>query len=401
MLRFFFTLFLLMTARLFATEPYHATISVPPVSASVASPNIHDLTMDLRAASLESIVPFYTPVSPLAVRINLRGIDVISSFAAGSTVLVVNIPQAGITQTFAGATRDDSFLLFKESIQNGGAGQKLLRAYARYSPIDPIAGNPNSLMAQMAQSDYLLGNLSPFSGCDPCWSSQPITHQFQAGTFATRAFSGGFDTTSVTLPLRYSYSPTGTWAFIFDMPLTYNRNGGASSVYTSTGTAFRLPITERWSLTSSARLGVGGSLDLCTSAGFFSAGVTSAYNYKLNNYILGLTNYAGYFTSINLWLDGINFNYHLHNYVFKNGISITSCNGFSFLNREINFNLYFEDSYFAKDRLYIRHFDEVGAFLITTHVNPCLDYDCLSLGFICQFGEKNYKGYTLKCIYQF
>ena len=192
-----------------ARQPYHATVTVDDVSAHVSAPNIVDLKNDLKTTSLEELLPVYTPVSPVSLGINLRGIGVAASFAANSTTLEVQIPQAGITASFTGGTRDDSLTLFKDFIHDAASGNKsrLLRAYARYSPIDPIAGNPNSLMAQMAQSDYLLGHLSPLSGCDSCWSAQPTIHQFQAGTYVNRGFSRGFDTTLVTLPLRYSYSP--------------------------------------------------------------------------------------------------------------------------------------------------------------------------------------------------
>lgn len=386
---------------LHAKQPYQAIVVVGPASAVVNAPNLVDLTHDLKSSSITELIPFYTPTSPVGIGINLRGIGIISSFAANSTDLIVNIPQAGITETFSGGTREESLHLLKDYIRDGGRDQRLLKAYAKFSPIDPIAGNPNSLMAQMAQADYLVGHLSPLSGCDCCWTSQPIIHQFQAGAYTGRAFSGGFDTTSITLPLRYSYSPTSDWAFVIDAPITYNRNGGASSIFSSLGFGLRLPLTCRWSLTPTARFGVGGTLDLCTSGSFLSTGITSVFNYSISDYVLSMTNYAGYFSSTNLWLTGINFNYNLHNYIFKNGLALTSCQGFCLCGRQLNFNLSFIDSLFTRDQLYIRHYDEVGIAFFTTNVNPCLDYDCLSLGFAYQFGQKDYKGYFVNLAYQF
>jgi hypothetical protein len=310
-----------------AREPYHATVTVDQESATVSAPNLVDLSRDLRSDNISQLIPIYTPASPASLEINLRGIDILSSFAADSTALVVTIPQAGITQTFDGGTRDASIQLLKDSIRDGGDRHRLLRAYARFSPIDPLAGNPNSLMANMAQSDYLLGRLSPLAGCGCCWSSQPLLHQFQAGSTIGRTFTKGFDTTLVTLPLRYSFSPDGAWALILDAPVTYLRNGGASSIYSSLGVGLRIPVTCDWSLTPIIRLGAGGTLDLCTSGCFFSSGLTSTFNLKLNRYVFSLTNYAGYVTSVNLWLSGINFSYNLHNYIFKNGLSVTTCAG--------------------------------------------------------------------------
>ena len=164
---------------------------------------------------------------------------------------------------------------------------------------------------------------------------------------------------------------------------------------------FRYPVTYNWSLTPIVRVGSGGSLDLCTAGAFFSTGLTSVFNYEIGDYVISLTDYASYITSINLWLTGVNFNYHLHNYIFKNGLSVTSCNAFSLCHRPVNVSLSFIDSCFTKDKLFIRHYDEIGISLIAQYVNPCLAYDCLSLGFSFQWGEKNYKGYFLNMVYQF
>jgi len=355
----------------------------------------------LNTANLESLIPFYTPNSPASLNFNIRGIEALASFPANSTTLVVAIPQAGTTQTFTGATRNDSITLFKDFIHDGGTNHNLLKAYPKYSPIDPIAGNPNSLMAQMAQADYLLGHLSPLSGCDCSWSAQPVVHQYQLGLTAGRAFCKGFDTTIVTIPLRYSYSPNLNWAFIIDAPLTYLRNGGASSLVGSLGLGFRLPITHNWSLTPTFRLGSGGSLDLCTSGNFVSPGLTSVYNFNIPNFVLSMTNSVGFYNSTNLWLSGVNFSYNLHNWVFKNGLSLTSCEGCHVCGRPLNFNVYVIDSAFEGSKLFMEHYDEIGFNLITNYINPCSNYDCLTLGFSYQFGQKDYRGYYLNLAYQF
>lgn len=384
-----------------AREPYRATVFVSGETASVDATNLVNLSRNLRSDAIESLIPIYTPTSPTAININLRGINVVTAFAAGSTTLNVFIPQAGITQSFDGGSRDNSVALFKEFIRDGGNSGRLLRGYARYSPIDPIAGNPNSLLAQMAQAEYLVGHLSPLAGCGCDWCAQPIVHQFQAGMRGGRAFSRGFDTTTFYLPLRYSYSPDLKAAFILDAPLTFNDNGGAYSIFSSLGVAFRYPITCNWSFTPTIRFGAGGSLDLCTAGSFISTGLTSVYNYPFKDTVISLTNYAGYYTSTNLWLGGVNFNYRLHTCIFKNGLSVTSCKPYTIGNYPLHFSASFVDSYFARERLYIKHYDEVEFSLITSGINPCIDYDCLIVGFAYQFGQKNYKGYFFNFTYQF
>lgn len=382
-------------------EPYHATVTVGNASKNVSAPNLVDLKRDLKTSNIQKFIPFYNPLSPASLNFNIRGIIALGSFPANSAALIVQIPQAGTEQIFTGAKREDSLTLFKDYLRDGGSHHKILKAYAKFSPIDPIAGNPNSLQAQMAQADYLMGHLSPLSGCDCSWQSQPLVHQYQLGLNAGRAFSKGFDTTAITFPLRYSFSPNLSWAFILDAPLTYLRNGGASSIVGSLGIGLRIPIMHDWSITPIVRTGAGGTLDLCTSGSFASIGMTSVYKYKMSSFVFSLTNYAGYFTTTNLWLTGVNFNYHLHNYIFKNGFSLTTCDGFVFCDRPINVSLSFQDACFTRDRLFIRHYDEIGVSIISHYLLPYFDYDCLSLGFSYQFGQKNYKGYFANLTYQF
>lgn len=253
----------------------------------------------------------------------------------------------------------------------------------------------------MAANDFELGKLSPLSGCECGWSAQPIIHQFQVGLRGGRAFSEGYDTTIVKLPLRYSYSPNLKWALIIDAPFSYIRNGGASSIAGSIGAGLRVPVGSNWSITSLFRLGSAGTLDLCTSGNFFSTGVLSQYNWKWSGFVLSLSNYAGYFTSTNFWLSGLNFNYHIQTYALKNGLSLTSCDWLCLFERPLNWSVSFVDTYFTKGGLFIRHYDEVGVSLITNYLNPCIDYDALIFGFTYQFGEKNYRGYLFNLDYQF
>lgn len=403
LLRTFCLLSLILSFKIdvFARQPYQAVVTVGTDHVTVNAPNLVDLRRNLQTNAIETLVPIYTPTSPVTFDINLRGLIALTSFAANSTVLIVNIPNAGISTSFDGGSRDASIALFKSYIQDGESIPQLLKAYAKYSPIDPIAGNPNSLIAKMAEADFLTANLSPLSSCNGCWNAQPIVHQFQAGTYGLRAFSKGYDTTTVTMPLRYSFSPDERLAFIIDAPFTYIRNGGASSVIGSLGVGLRIPVTFDWSLTAITRVGSGGSVDLACSGNFVSLGVLSLYNHRISYFSLSLINYIGFFTSTNLWLGGVNFNYHLQKTIFKNGLAITSCKEFTVFKRPLYFKVSFTDTFFGGNRFYLNHFDEIRVELFTTKINPCIHYDCLTLGFVYQFGQKNYKAYALNTTYQF
>ncbi len=392
---------LVVTQSLEAKKPFQAEVSVGTSIATVSATNLVDLSRDLKTQGIQKLIPLYTPTSATSIGINLRGIGIISAFQANSTVLDVAIPVAGIQTSFTGGTRDDSIALFKEYLRDGGTKHKLLKAYARYSPIDPVAGNPTSLIAELGRSDYAMGRLTPKSGCDCCYPAQPVRHQFQVGVQAARYFAKEFDTTSVALPLQYSFSPDFQQAFIIDAPLIFHDNGGAYSLIGSIGLGYRLPVTSNWSLTPIVRWGSGASLDLATSGSFVSSGLTSVYNFIIPQGVIAMTNYASYLTSTNLWLSGVNFNYRIQSWVFKNGLSFNTCEGYNCFGIPLDFGLSFVDTQFTAHHLFIRHFDEVTVSLITSGINPCLDYDDLSINLGYQFGQQGFRGYLFSCLYHF
>lgn len=401
-LKLMFVLLILSTS-VYGFDPYHAKITVDTTSATVGEPNILNLVQELKSTAIEKLIPIYTPTSAASFKFNLRGIKATASFAANSTAFNVQFPQLGFNQTFTGSTREDSLKLFEEFVKEDAANshKNFFQKHAELTPIDPIAGNPNSLMNQMAQSSYLMGRLSPLSGCDPCWNAQPILNRVQIGLYAGRAFCHPFDTTMFELPLQYSYSPDGYWAYIIDAPLTLLVNDGAYSIFGSLGFGWRIPVTANWSLTPIFRVGTGESIDLSTGGAFVSPGITSNYNYKWSDYVFSITNFIGYNASTPLHWGGVNFDYHLYNTIYKNGITVASCRGFKICRRPINVNLTFVDTAFTGSDLFINHFDEVGIGLFVTGVNPCVDYDCLSLSFTYQFGKESYHGYYINLGYQF
>lgn len=398
----FLFFFLAFTPLANAKEPYHASIRVQQCKASTSAPNLVDLTNQLKAAALNQLLPIYTPVSATLLQFNLRGIFADAAFAENSPTLTVYYPQINKKELFQGATRDESLKLFKDSIRDGGEGKALLKAYPIYSPIDPIAGNPLSLQASMLRADYLLAELSACSSrCRENVECSGNIKPFMGGAGFARGFSKGFDATIAKLPLRYVCQFKQNSSFIFDLPLAYQNNGGASSMQGSFGLGFQRPLTDRWSVTAVSRAGCGGSLDLCTGGTLVSFSLVSEYAFSISKYELAMINCIGYSTSINFWLTGINFSYNLHNIVSRNGIRLSSCEEFSLLGCPFNFSLGFADNYFAKDRLYIKHFDELSCSFTVDDLRVGDLKGCLSVCFSYQFGQRSYQGYLFDLNYFF
>ncbi len=392
-----------ISAQVEGKSPYKATFTAGSQSGSAATSNIVDLVEDLSTAAIQKKLSGYTSTSPLSLDLNLRGLDATASYGAGSAVLNVQIPQEGVSLTFSGSTREESNRLFEEYYLTGGHNASHWRkVYAEYTPIDPIAGNPNSLLSLMAAADYNLARLDPLSGCSECkWSSQSMGNEFQLGLSVGKAMIKGWDTIVITAPLRYSYSPQHTWALILDLPVTFLDNGSAWSVDGSVALGVRIPVVYTWTLTPEVRWGLGGSLSLATLGSFIDAGLNSNINIPISDFVLGITNFAGYYGTIPLTWGGIRFDYDLSNVILKNGIHLTTCRELCICNIPFNFDFAITDSLFLGDKLYIEHYDEVSFFVICNHLNALVKRDSLLFGASYQFGEKGYNAYTGTVAYQF
>jgi hypothetical protein len=123
--------------------------------------------------SLSILFPSYQPgISAVQAQVNLRGANATLSYDASSTVLKLSIPILGINVQFQGGTRDESKQLFHDWLRGIATAGKilatedartvaantaldaLLHGIVQYSPVDPVAGNPNSLQSQMIMADY-------------------------------------------------------------------------------------------------------------------------------------------------------------------------------------------------------------------------------------------------------
>ena len=69
------------------------------------------------------------------------------------------MPSAGIERTFTGATRDEAQDAVTDYFKGSGGSDvtKVLQAAVRETAIDPVAGNPDSLMSLMGEADFAQG----------------------------------------------------------------------------------------------------------------------------------------------------------------------------------------------------------------------------------------------------
>jgi len=121
------------------------------------------------------------------------GVGTVIEFEANSSELIFRIPGKDFEVRFDGGSRDESQEQFEDWLKGefesaeapGKSLTRFLQITVALSPVDPVAGNPNSLMTRMVIDDFNQGITGPFIS-----SNNPIPGQKIISVSAERsAFS--------------------------------------------------------------------------------------------------------------------------------------------------------------------------------------------------------------------
>ncbi|WP_372398828.1 hypothetical protein ABMY26_19500 [Azospirillum sp. HJ39] len=380
--------------------------------ASVSFGKISDLVDSLSSENLRTYINLYTDTSAVATTLYIRGLSTTASYGANSTALRFNVPSIGIDLTFNGATRDDSQAQFKDFLLKNGGDilSRLLRELVATSPIDPVAGNPNSLQAQMNATSFstatgfgTLGDLPPPRPSESSSGRPTSPNLFSAGGDVGASRSGGYASTAVHLPLKYTipFADPG-YALTFDLPLTYVRTEGAQSALGSFGASMRVPLlADHWYLSPSIRAGAAGSIDLGAAALMYSVDLTSFYTFHATPDLkIGIGNGIGFYKSGGFSVSGYSYDYKLRNTITKNGISVEGSLDGAWFERPISWQAYATDTYAMGDRLYVPHYNEFGLVVGTRHTDGDQIWDSFRLGLTYTVG-RSYNAVKLNAGYRF
>ncbi|HVT34991.1 MAG TPA: hypothetical protein VHE37_05385, partial [Nevskiaceae bacterium] len=321
--------------------------------------------------------------------------------------LRLQIPSLGIDQTFAGSTREESRDLLKEWFKGAGADQlkQLQTALAKASPIDPVAGNPNSLMAQMVGADFAVATDALGAGKEGFGGGASDTRNlFGASVRFGRYTQNNFDATVLQLPLSYTHLMDAPgYALSFDLPLTYVDNNGAKSGSASLGVGLRVPVAERWSLIPAVRVGVVASADLGAGSLMYSGGVTSDYQLpsfstKVN---IGLANMVALYKTGSLKVGEYETGYDLQNYVFRNGILLDGEPGWHGFESLLRWEVSLVHTDYTGSDLYSRSSTDIGASIGTRRQTGATVWNALRLGATYTFGPGKISGAQVNFGYTF
>ena len=425
-----------------ATDPFFVDLSVDGLQTSFGDTSIQGLIDQIDPQALENRYR-NSGVDPrtgdVSIALDFRGLQGVSMhFTSSSGRLDFAIPALGVSQSF-GETRACSILdpsgcrdARKQSLEelkdflktNPDFLKKLLTALARLSPIDPLAGNPESLFSRKMKGDFDHGftnKVSQIWGCgtsafnfnndapiqvaavggvsDIFAEAQARAAELQAqneigwGVLASNTTAtgtrGDFKSTGFVMPLSYTakLDSDPRKKIRFDLPVTYTDTEGAISYSLGVGLAYTHPLTDDWSLTPAIGAGATGSEDLGAAGGVSSYSLTSAYTWRLGGMALSMGNSVGQYDSLGLTIGDVEAEADISNTVFTNGFLLTGPNSLIAKNLVIEYSLV--DTRIMGDEVYADAYDEIGIALgyIDTEMGAIDSYTKVGIGYLIGDGN--------------
>jgi hypothetical protein len=269
---------------------------------------------------------------------DLRGATALGGYAQNSNTLVVSVvsPQGQVisqrggapcTFTFQGATRQQAYDTFDEAVddETTPTSQALLgclgRAFTRFSPADPLAGNPNSLQATLTRSalDLTNGDSLIEEGANTAGDPWIIGATYTTGS------AGRFDIDRFDGRVQRSFRVLeGNRALLkFDLPINYSKISGASVYSAQVGLGLEVPvIAQAWSLEPRIGYGVVYSEDAGSVGHILQGSITSRYVIQgLGRGKLVIGNMIGYSQTLDAPGTEANINPELKNVALRNGLA--------------------------------------------------------------------------------
>lgn len=332
---------------------------------------VKDLINGIDEDFVKKHFPAYTDTTPFTAVMNFRGVEIKTSFD-GTNKLTLKIPSIGVDETFGGGSRKESIEKMEDWFKKNGKEKltELMQAFAKSTPNDPIAGNPNSLMGTMVHMDFdqaftsNASNLRPIRIANIDRTGRNSNLIMLGGSYRSYR-QDGVDNTQILVPFTY------TWRFDnsrnklrFRLPLALQNIDGSKAFNLGLGVAFGWQVTDAWELTPAANYGAVGSIDLGSIGQIASGSLTSSYKIQLGDLQCGIGNMLGHYKTLKFSAGEFSFDPDIASTVLKNGVMLsiptaTWLHTLSWLRNTV-LELFVSDTRYFGTELFIDRYNEVG-----------------------------------------
>lgn len=407
-----------MAATFLTDKPFDLTVNVNGVYNSAADSitggtqtaplgftTVADLFSTSTGGGLAQTNALYSDTSPAVIRFGYRGLPMVLTTAAGGKDVTLLIPGLDIATPFdAQPTRDANVEDVKTFLKNSGGEilNRLQQLLAKTSPIDPIAGNPNSLQSRLVSDDFDR-NFTQFATnirtAGPA-GGEPVNNLIGIGMSYAGYTQSGLDSRVATLPLSYTLRPDldPRRQLTLSLPLTITEVAGAKSYGVNLGLAYRVPVNDAWALTPAVGYGIAASEDLGSAAAMLTASLTSQYTLHRAGYDLAIGNMLGIYQSSKFSVGDYSFDPKISNTVLRNGLMASIPT--RMMGTPMAFELSFINTRYSGTELYANQYNEIGMALGTAKsANAARSYLRASVTYLQ--GEHDIRGLKLNVGYWF
>lgn len=306
--------------------------------------SIEDIQEFLDPSQIAAVIGIQNAQQALIQEVfDLRGATALAGYQQNSPILTLNFvsPSGQLVNqsdgtpcsfAFNGGTRQASYNAFDAAVDDDTTPVSLAiqdcisRSFVRFSPVDPLAGNPGSLQSTMIRSalDLTVGD-SLIEEEDGNGGANTAGDPWIVGASYTTGNAGRFDIDRVDARIQRSFRIfEGNRALLkFDLPFNYSRISGQKGYSAQLGVGLEYPVIARkWSLEPRIAYGAVYSADAGSAGNIVQASVTSRYVVGgLGRGRLVIGNMIGYSTTLDPIGTSANLNPDLKNTVLRNGLA--------------------------------------------------------------------------------
>lgn len=372
--------------------------------------NISDAIDQYDSMNMKQIFPNYTETTFARSTLNLRGVNTQLEFSQDSSQLKFSIPSLGISQIYGevGGTREQAKDEFLNALK--GEDKHILKAltkeWVKNTAIDPVAGNPNSLMSTMAvsatdtmsdmTSSQAFGNKTGDSS-----SSFGITPRFGRYT------QGDYGVDVYNLPISYSHwFKNEKVGLSFDVPITVVNTEGAYSASVNFGLGVNVKAYETkdltWFVMPQVRVGATGSEDLGSAALIYGGGIVSNLQFPLDwDASINIINMATFYKTDSIQIGDYETHYDLKNTVLRNGVEYSQVLKRSINNSPLIAKFSIARTDFHGDELYTEVSHDVSASIGFKNLKPNAWISDYRIGATYTYTDNDLKGFLINMGYTF
>ena len=392
-----------------AKEIFTSEIQVGDQAAKILTyNNISNVADQYDTAQMLKMFPNYSDTTQVAAKLDLRGVDVKLDFAENSGKLNFTIPSLGIVRSYGevNGSREDAKDAFLDALK--GEDKDLLKAltkeWVKHSPIDPVAGNPTSLLSTMVVS-----STDSFSDMT---SNQTLGIKSTSGSIGImprfgRYTQAGYGVDVYNLPLNYAHwFDSKDMGIAVDMPLTLVDTEGSLTGSVNLGIGLNFKVTSNhafsWYLMPQIRGGVTASEDFGTAALIYGGGLGSNLQFPLNERSsVGIINMVSYYKTDPIKIKDFNSGYDLQNTVYRNGAEYSRVLSRSVNNSPLVAKFQFARTDYHGDELFSEVSHDISASLGFKNQKKKEWVDEYRAGVTYTHADKGLKGFLLNLGYVF